>query len=92
MSSLVFILNFINGVIKNMDATYSSPDNVSYSSQTLLTGETEHELVKKACMIFAAIAVPIVTLLLYSIIWYEHFGSDNKRTLQVFIFLTQKRF
>ena len=64
-----------------MNATYSSPENVSYSSQTLLTGETEHELVKKACMIFAAIAVPIVTLLLYSIIWYEHFGIDAKRTI-----------
>jgi hypothetical protein len=36
---------------------------------------------KYFCIAFSFVSVPFVVLLLYSIIWYEHFGIDAKQTL-----------
>ena len=63
-------------------------ENQTYSFEYLF----EAGSIKTVVVIYSGIVSIIDALLLFSIIWYEHFGSDNKRTLQVFIFLTQKRF
>ena len=42
---------------------------------------TENNPSKIVGMIFSVISAPIIVLLLYSIIWFERFGLDKKRTL-----------
>jgi hypothetical protein len=81
MLSLLLILKFIDVVIMNLNSTYNETGKVDNHSQALMTEDTQQDSAKIACMIFAATAVPIVTILLYSIIWYEHFGLDAKRTI-----------
>jgi len=41
----------------------------------------ENNAYKTISIIFATVSMPVCTVLLYGIIWYERFGSDNKRTL-----------
>ena len=44
-------------------------------------GLTGSSGLKAACMAFSAVFIPIDLLLMYSIIWYEHFGNDAKQTI-----------
>ena len=74
---------FLAGIRRTM-----ANENQTYSFEYLF----EAGSIKTVVVIYSGIVSIIDALLLFSIIWYEHFGSDNKRTLQVFIFLTQKRF
>lgn len=57
--------------------------NLYSGNGTVITFEglfSNREL-KSICITFAVIFVPINLLLLYSIIWYEHFGVDAKQTI-----------
>ena len=44
-------------------------------------GLTGSSGLKAACMAFSAVFIPIDLLLMYSIIWYELFGTDAKQTI-----------
>lgn len=50
-------------------------------SETHFCGVFEDKLSKWASLAFAIAATPISVVLLFGIIWFEHFGSDQKRIL-----------
>ena len=50
-------------------------------SGDFFSGLTEDKPVKTFCLTFATLVSFVLPFFLYSIIWFEHFGSDNKRTL-----------
>jgi hypothetical protein len=51
------------------------------SNEKHFCGVFENNPSKIFSILFATVSTPIVVLLLYGIIWFEHFGSDHKRTL-----------
>jgi len=44
-------------------------------------GAFENHLSKICFMTFTMISIPVVIVLLYSIVWYERYGLDVKRTI-----------
>jgi hypothetical protein len=44
----------------------------------------EPRMSKTIAMIISALSSLTAITLIYSIIWFEHYGSDGKRTIQVF--------
>ena len=53
----------------------------SSGTETHFCGVFDDKLSKWASLTFAVVATPIDIVLLYGIIWFEHFGSDQKRIL-----------
>ena len=51
------------------------------STSDFFSGVYETRLSKTCFEVFAIISIPIVIVLSYSIIWYEHYGQDAKRTI-----------
>jgi hypothetical protein len=56
-------------------------NNLTSCTEDFFCGVFENRPSKFIFMTFTIVASPIVTLLLYSIIWYERFGLDVKRTI-----------
>jgi hypothetical protein len=56
-------------------------NSLSNSSGDFFAGVFENRPSKIIFMTFTFVAIPVVLLLLYSIIWYERFGLDAKRTI-----------
>ena len=54
---------------------------IDNNKEDFFTGLFENRPSKTFAVIFSCLGGSIVLSLLYSIIWYERFGSDNKRTL-----------
>lgn len=44
-------------------------------------GALENSLYKDVSIFFASVSIPICFVLLYAVIWFERFGTDNKRIL-----------
>ena len=55
--------------------------NMTNCTEDFFCGVFENRWSKICFMTFTVIAIPVVLLLLYSIIWYERFGLDVKRTI-----------
>ena len=51
------------------------------TEQNFFSGLTEDKMALKFFLTFAISMSTIVPMFMYSIIWYEKYGSDNKRTL-----------
>ena len=56
-------------------------NSLSNSTEDFFSGVFENRPSKIIFMTFTIVAIPAVLLLLYSIIWYERFGLDVKRTI-----------
>ena len=72
----------------NISAFYLGPKvsvltEMEGGNETVITfdGLFGNRELKSVCITFAVIFVPINLVLLYSIIWYEHFGVDAKQTI-----------
>ncbi len=52
--------------------------NVTQSFSNLTSNQP---VLAAACIIFALVTSLLIPVLMYTIIWYERYGSDNKRTL-----------
>ena len=63
-------------VIDNMNVTLLEETKMDDFS-----GLLESRASKSISMMFSFLTIPIIIALFYGIVWYERFGSDNKRTL-----------
>ena len=54
---------------------------LSNSENDLFFSLMEFNYIKVFCLIFSCFGICILPVCLYSIIWYEKYGSDKKRTL-----------
>jgi hypothetical protein len=57
--------------------------DISFNQTDYFYNMFEPRLSKTLFVTFSTAASLIGLVLIYSIIWFEHYGSDDKRTLQV---------
>ena len=53
----------------------------NHDNQNSFDGLLHNRISKILTIIFSFLTVPLVVALFYGIVWYERFGTDNKRTL-----------
>ena len=53
----------------------------NHDNQNSFDGLLHNRISKILSVIFSFLTVPLVVALFYGIVWYERFGTDNKRTL-----------
>ena len=74
----------MNKIILFQEVIFLQPNinmNTTNYNQSSFDGLLQNRMSKTLSIIFSFLSVPFIVALLYGIIWFERFGTDNKRTL-----------